>query len=925
MKHDLSATMQISSPAASGKLTPIAAAIGFMLMSAGVAHAEQAAATAPATTAPAAVAAEPEIQTVIVKGVAGSIESSLNQKRRAINFVEAITAEDIGKFPDMNLSESLQRVPGVTLDRNNVGDGSAINLRGLGPQFTVVTINGMEGVSSGTDGHYGNSNGSRGFNFEILPSELFTNAQVNKSVGANQVEGGLAGVVELQTPRPLDSKGFKFNASTKANYSDKSGEWDPRGMVSFSKNWDNVFGISFAFTGADTRYRSDSTQGGSYRAFSAVNTGTRASDAIRSAVIANGPRYVYYDDTRKTFGMTTTAQWRVSRELEITADLLYGKLKSDRIVNRDDAATESGLNAPLSATIVDGLITSGQFTGVQQRVGTNYLTTDEYTGQFGVGAVWRPFDTSWTIKPFVGLSKRSADRTWDLYSFRLANNGVFDPGVVSYNIRGDQLDFSSTATDFSTNPQSFLFNVFQMRPSKDTDTQKSAKLDFEKQFDVGSLITGLKFGARLNDHEKDTRLSQYRYNRTTGASTTTPPSLGSVFGTADFNVDGAGASVPGSLLFADPSKVASVFFPNGVPVTGITRADLTAYGAQQTYNIKEKTENAYLQGSFEYGSANLETGMRYVHTEQTSSGFTVANANLATQRITPISVTSAYDAWLPSANLRYELTPKVLLRAAFARTLTRPDLGQMAPSETVAGIDTSGGTGTRGNPNLKPYRANNYDLGVEWYPAKSSMVGLAIFKKDIGGFIDTQTFTETRSYPRQADGVIVTGPIVFSQPVNGVSAKVDGAEFTLQSRFTFLPYAWMRNFGGVFNYTYTKSSANFGVANDVRSSGLPGLSKNSSNTSIYYDDGKFEGRISYAWRSKYLAQFSDDFGIPRFRMDYGQVDLSTSYNINKNLSVSLDVINLTKSQFKDKSTAAYYPYSVIDLDRRIVVGARYSF
>lgn len=919
MKHELSASMQISRTATSGKLTPIAAAIGLLIMGANFsAHAQ-------GVVAPAA-AAEPEIQTVVVKGVAGAIESSLNQKRRAVNFVEAITAEDIGKFPDLNLSESLQRVPGVTLDRNNVGDGSAINLRGLGPQFTVVTINGMEGVSAGTDGHYGNSNGSRGFNFEILPSELFTNAQVNKSVGASQVEGGLAGVVELQTPRPLDGKkGFKFNASTKASYSDKSGEWDPRGMLSFSQNWGNEFGISFAITGADTRYRSDSTQGGSYRAFSAVNTGTRASDAIRSAIIANGPRYVYYDDKRKTFGTTTTAQWRASRELEVTADLLYGKLKSNRIVNRDDAATESGLNAPLSTTIVDGLITAGQFTGVQQRVGTNYLTTDEYMGQFGVGAVWKPADTSWTVKPFVGISKRSADRTWDLYSFRLANNGVFDPGVVSYNVRGDYLDFSSTATDFSTNPQAFLFNVFQMRPSKDTDTQKSAKLDFEKEFDVGSLITSLKFGARVNNHEKDTRLSQYRYNRTAGASTTTPPSLGSVYGNGDFSVDGASSLVPGSLLFADPSKVASVFFPNGVPVNGITRADLTAYGAQQTYNIQEDTKNAYVQGSFEYGKANLETGMRYVHTEQTSSGFTVANANLATQVITPISVSSAYDAWLPSANLRYELTPQILLRAAFSRTLTRPDLGQMAPSETVAGIDTSGGTGTRGNPNLKPYRANNYDLGVEWYPAKSSMVGLAIFKKDIGGFIDTQTFTETRSYPRQADGVIVTGPIVFSQPVNGVSAKVDGAEFTLQSRFTFLPYSWMRNFGGVFNYTYTKSSANFGVANDVRSSGLPGLSKNSSNTSIYYDDGKFEGRVSYAWRSQYLAQFSDDFGIPRFRKDYGQVDLSFNYNFDKHLSFQLDVINLTKSQFKDKSTAAYYPYSVIDLDRRILVGARYSF
>jgi iron complex outermembrane receptor protein len=914
MKRDVTTRTEFPLKQTVARLTPIAAAVGMMLFGAGAVQAQQA--------APVDANAEPTV--VVVKGIAGSVESSLNQKRRATNLVEAITAEDIGKFPDLNLSESLQRVSGVTLERNNTGDGSAINLRGLGPQFTVVTINGMEGVSSGTDGNFGNSNGSRGFNFEILPSELFTNAQINKSVSASQIEGGLAGVVELQTPRPLDTKGFKFNASTKANYSDKAGQWDPRGTVSFSQNWDRVFGISAALTAADTRYRSDSAQGGSYRPFGAVNTGTRASDAIRSAIVANGPRYISFDDQRKTLGATTTAQWRPSRELEITADALYGQLDSKRNITRDDAATESGVNIPLSTTISNGVITAGQFTGVQQRVGTNYLTTDENVGQFGLGAVWKPLE-SWSVKPFAGYSKRSADRTWDLYSFRLAKNGVFDPGVVSYNIRGDNLDFSTTDTDFSTNPQNFLFNVFVARPSKDTDTQKTAKLDFEKEFNAGSPITSVQFGLRSNKHEKDTVLSQWRLNRAAGVASTVPPSLASVYANLPFSVDGGGSAIPASLLIADPSKIAGVFFPNGAPVAGTARADLVAYGAQQTYNIVEDTKNAYVAGKFEFGNANLDAGVRYVRTTQTSSGFAVENANLATQRITPISYTNTYAMFLPSANLRYEFTPKLVMRAAYSKTLTRPDLNQLAPSETVAGIDQSGGTGSRGNPNLQPYKANNYDLGIEWYANKEAMVGLTVFKKDIGGFIDTRNFTETRSYPRQADGVIVTGPIAFSQPVNGVSAKVDGAELTVQSRFTFLPAQWMRNFGGIFNYTYTKSTANFGVVGDVRSSGLPGLSKNSANASLYYDDGKFEGRVSYAWRGRYLAQFSDDFGIPRFRNDYGQVDLSASYNISKHLSVTLDVLNLTKAQFIDKSSALMLPFGVVDLDRRILVGARYSY
>ncbi|HZV64875.1 MAG TPA: TonB-dependent receptor plug domain-containing protein, partial [Telluria sp.] len=271
-----------------------------------------------------------DAQVVVITGIAGSVESALSQKKRATNLVEAINAEDMGKFPDLNLSESLQRVPGVTLERNNVGDGSAINLRGLGPQFTVVTVNGMEGVSSGTDSNFGLSNGSRGFNFEILPSELFTNATVNKSSSASLVEGGMAGVVELETARPLDQKGFRFVSSAKGNYSDKSGKWDPRATVMVSNNWDHVFGLSAALTTADTTYRSDTAQGGSYRNFGAVNTGTPASADIRADIVANGPRYMYYADQRKTLGATTTAQWQPSRDFELTADMLYGKLSSKR-------------------------------------------------------------------------------------------------------------------------------------------------------------------------------------------------------------------------------------------------------------------------------------------------------------------------------------------------------------------------------------------------------------------------------------------------------------------------------------------------------------------------------------------------------------------------------------------------------------------
>ncbi len=192
------------------------------------------------------------------------------------------------------------------------------------------------------------------------------------------------------------------------------------------------------------------------------------------------------------------------------------------------------------------------------------------------------------------------------------------------------------------------------------------------------------------------------------------------------------------------------------------------------------------------------------------------------------------------------------------------------------------------------------------------------FYKDISGLIDTATFVESRVFPRQADGVLVTGDILFTQPENGISASIEGFELGYQKP---LP----ANFGLLLNYTYADSEADFGGAGDVRSSGLPGLSRTSYNASLYYDDGTLDARISYAWRENYLAQFSDDFGVPRFIDDYGQLDLSANYRFSDNLLVQMQVLNLSEEQTINQATARLQPYGVSELDRRVLFGVRYAF
>ncbi|MFN3228594.1 MAG: TonB-dependent receptor, partial [Asticcacaulis sp.] len=787
--------------------------------------------------------AEDDVQTVVVTGYRASVERSLRIKKAESGFVDAITSEDIGKFPDLNLSESLQRVPGVTLNRNIHGEGRSINLRGLGETFTRVEVDGMSGLPNGTGGRFGVAQAGRAFNFEILASELFDKATIYKTPLPELTEGGLAGTVRLETPKPLAYKGFRAVANVMGGYSENTGKTDPRVSVLVSNNWNDQLGLSASLAYSKTGFETNTVEGGSWRPFSAVNTGAikETDPTILKALIANGPRYYHYSDNRETLGGTFGLQYRASDTLMLSLDALYGTMDSKTRGLRDDMALESGLNAPLSATVEDGIITSGRFTGMQQRVGDNFIAIKENMGQIVARADWQPAE-GWLIQPSLGFARREADRTWSLYSFRLSDKGVFDPGVVSYTRRGDILDFSSTATDFTKGAENFLFNVFIYRPTKDEITENQAKLDVTRSFD--GVMRNVKFGLRYADTVKDRVGTQERLNVRSGVKNADVPNLSQVSSLVSFGVDGTTA--PSSLLGVDEDKIRAVFYPYGTPVTGTAVTNFSGFGAQSTYRIQEKTFNGYVSSEFATDDFTIIGGLRYVRTQQISIGSTVANVNLPTQSITPVRYSETYSAFLPSLTAKWSLDRNLILRGAYSRTLTRPDYDALAPSETVRGIDASGGTGSKGNPNLKPYESDNFDIGVEYYFGKDGLLSASAFYKKMGGFIDTNTSVEQRSYPRQSDGVIVTGPITFTQPVNSVSASVEGLEFSGQSRLFFLP-GLFSNLGVQANLTFTKSSADFAIANDVRKSGLPGLSRRSLNTTLYYSDEALDVRLSYAW------------------------------------------------------------------------------
>ncbi|WP_286269494.1 TonB-dependent receptor [Thalassotalea hakodatensis] len=875
--------------------------------------------------------AEDNVEVITVKGVRGSIVRSLNNKYNDSNVSDSISSEDLGKFPDMNLSESLQRIPGVTINRNQNGEGSQINVRGLGPQFTRVEINGMTAPGGGSAGRLGTNGGGRGFSFELLPSELFSNATVTKSSDASQSEGGLAGLVTLETPQPFQHRGLKFSSSLQGNYSDTTDSIDPRAFVTVSNNIDDKFGFSIGLFHSKSEFRSDGAENGVWRPLSVIDPDVDPNSPMGSALVANGTRlYTFLEDRENTAG-TLALQYSPSDELAFTFNSIYAELTNEKAAHRNDIPLEHlGVKALQDSLVIEnGVIVEGSFDNVQHRVGPRITDIDDTFFQTSLTATWKPNDY-WEITPYIGASSREANRKQSLLSFKLNNEtGGNVPGILSYKVRGDYVDFNSTLTDFSSNPEDFSLNVLIFRPSEDDAKEVTSKIDFTRFFDH-EFMNKVDFGLRYTVQDKEVVEQDYRIGREAGWNPNMGPSLADSMIMLDYDVDGADPSFTHKMFSVDPNGFQDVWFQGGnvsptgsslVPGTSVQNRASSA--ALNSYQVEEKTLNAYVKADFDWEELTANVGLRYVKTTQNIDGFTTALGG-----IDPIAFESDYSEVLPSASLRYELSEGVLLRAAYSKTLTRPNLPDLAPSERIFAPDVNSATGQRGNPELKPFTSDNLDLSIEWYFSDEALLAANVFRKDLDGLIDTTTFTANRDFVTQLSPEVFNGDVFFTQPSNGASASIKGFELSYQQPFSFAPEGILQNFGFLANYTKTSSDADFGIENDVRSAGLPGLSPTSFNASLYYDDGTLDAKLSYAWRERYLAQTSDDFGEPRFMDDYGQLDFSANYSVNDNLQVQFQVLNLTDENMVAKTfvhKTGYLPYGVTDLSRRVLLGVRYSF
>ncbi len=911
-------------------------------------------AVAGAASAQTAPAAEPQstddgatsVDEVVVTGFRASLQSAVNAKRRESGVVDVIKAEDIADFPDLNLAESLQRVPGVTISRAN-GEGRQISVRGLGSEYTRVRVNGMEAIATtGGTVNSGGTNRTRGFDFNMFASELFNSLTVRKSASADVEEGSLGATVDLQTARPFDYREPTLVMGIQGSYNDLARDVKPRFTLLASKTWmDGKFGALFSAAyeerhileeGANiTRWSAGGANGG-FNSASTINGYTIAqinnSSATTGLFHPRLPSYVSYDHNTERLGLTGSLQWRPDDRSTVTLDILYSDVKS----TRDEAQLQaiglsrSGTGKPqtiIRSGTVDGRnIVQAVMDAVDVRTQSAH---DELETKFQQYTLTANRDWSDRFRTgFVGgYSKSFFDNPVStIVTFDRANTNGFS---YDFRTRMPEINFGFDTTNAANWSMTNGTSEVRIRPNSVENTFATAKGFWE--YDLNDNIT-LKGGV---DYRKFGFHSRGLYRTTeTVVQTLTPTELAAV--SRVFSGFGRNADLPSgaptSWLAPDLAKFIATY--NIYSNTGIYALTQTGNSSArgQYINVEEADTGAYIQADYHFDAFGLpwrgDVGVRYVSTDQWSQGYetTSAGSNL-------VDANRTYDMWLPSMNLAVDLTDTIVARFSAARTVARPSIASLTPGGDVS-IQGSNYTYSTGNPDIKPTESDNIDLSLEYYPDRDSLFAVGLFYKKINTFVQSLAqdlpFNQLGLPDSVLTGTTATPTTIFrtTQPINTEGGDLKGFEVNAQKRLDFLP-GWMENFGIQANYTFVDSKITYITSLNpltVIDNTLIGLSKNAANFTLYYETDKFSIRGSAAYRQGYLTAVpASDGNSVAGTNETLNFDAQASYQITPQLKASIEGINLT-DEFNNQYVDADNRLNVYThTGRQVFVGLRYTF
>lgn len=893
-------------------------------------------AAAPGTTkAQAGDPAVSNLDEIVVTGIRASLARAIDVKRNADLIVDSIASEDLGKFPDSNVAESLQRITGVSIDRSG-GEGQFVTVRGFGPSFNTVLVNGR---SIATE------NPGRAFSFDLLAAELISGADVYKSSNATLQDGGIGATINVKTARPLDIKGTKVILSGKANYEKLSDKFagDAFGLIS-TRTDDGRLGALIAVS-----YQRRKSQVNQLATNGYYRTDLPQLGLTNVNVPQNFDQIVDRQD-RERIGVNATIQYRPTDTVLLTLDGLYNKFT---VASQASSIGHFFSPGEFTAATIDGNRTVTKLTqsinGHTDFINRTFNRPTEIRA-IGLNAKWDPTD----------LITVTSDSSYSRAKSNDGGNEIF--AVVGFN---NIVSFDNTAGGLPslTGQSSFTDNVtgrahFATREGFDISEEVyEQKVDAVFRADSGAL-KAIKIGAYFLDRTKDNALIRTDANvgcAYCGYAIPVPAGLlqpfnpGSFFnGQGNFPRQWLTFNAENYFSFLESTAAANAQDAAvGRPV-GSLAAFLAANNGYKavrypdSFRIGERIVGGYAQTDFAGDFAGLPwsgtLGLRYVHTDVSSNGSqrvlldlrvipgdTTSYTGVYAATAAPVLRKSSYDDFLPSVNVKVNFANDVIGRLAASRTVTRPDLTLLAPRVSFTNLRPGNLQASGGNPNLQPYKSTNFDGSFEWYYQKGGYFTVAAFYKRVNNFIVSQVAPEPFTVAN-ADNVFPGGIATFNvlRPRNLSSADVYGVEIGFQHTFNYLPSP-LDGLGITANATFVKSNTGNGSGTGGSAYPLEGLG-NSQNAVLFYEKGPVQARIAYNRRDKFVQTLANGTGgDPIFVQPLGQFDASARYAVTKNVTVFVEGVNITNAKTQRQGLYDNQFLALVDTGARYAIGARFEF
>jgi TonB-dependent receptor len=792
-------------------------------------------------------AADDGLEEVVITAIVDAASRASEAQKRARNVTNVVSADAIGRFPDPNIAEALQRVTGIAIARDQ-GEGRYVNVRGGPSEFSATTIDGVTIAAPDPS--------TRAIDLDTLPSDIVQSLEISKTLRPDQEADSITGQINIKTNSPFDRDGFSLRGSLGGSYNQFGSTNDVRGAFSVSNIWgdDQRFGLLFSGSYSETDRQLDN-----------IETGWERFDRPEGGEIFGVAENLFkdYDTQRERMAFTGAAEWRPTDDTRVYARSTYSRYTDDEFRNQLLVLWADGVLLPGATDRSASFRNIRVAKQIRHRIQRNEITTAEVGFERPFGAL--DVDASVSIANSEQDYPRRDELLWRTAALGTAT------APLSYDYSNSRL--APTISLFTSNQHlnaanfSFRENAYRVIGSEEELVAFAANASLPVS--IGGGEGTFKFGAKLRSGDRSANEDRFRNRAASAAPSgslasflTTEPSLN--FGyDLGFKVDPALADA-----YFDATKAASPIRP----LESVT-AD---------YEVEERILAGYAMWDLDFGPLGVLAGVR---AERTTTEGAAPVVNEDTLAVAIRSDKRSYTDLFPGVTLRYEFSDRLIGRAALTRGMVRPNFLDIVPRA----VESEEGTQivvTTGNPELEPTLSNNLDASLEYYFDRIGLISASAFYKDLKDY----------AYELRSAGTYLGQAAILIRPENAPEGKLSGVELAWQQQFTNLP-GWLAGFGVFANFTWVDAEIDVGRVYAGRSKfPLPGQSDTVSNFAVFYEQGPISVRLSYTDRGDYLDEINaDDAELDLYWQGRSQLDLTASYQFAKQVEGFVEAKNLTNT------------------------------